>query len=247
MMRRSVLWAAFAIVHVGVAWLGFVLPNEPMGDVYRVYEPWSTSALQGHGIVGIDQSWVYPQLALLPMLLAHAFAWIAGYTVGWAIVVIAADAVAFAVLIGRARSAGRVTAGWFWLAYIALLGPVGLYRLDGFTVALVVLGCLWLVGRPWLASVLLSVATWMKVWPAAVLAAAVVALRRRGALVGGAVLVTALTLLVIAALDGAANAFGFIGDQTTRGLQVEAPVSMPYLWGALLGIPDSGCTTTSTS
>lgn len=237
MTRRSILWAAFVIVHVVVAWLGFVLPNEPMGDVYRVYEPWSTRALEGYGIVGIDQSWVYPQLALLPMLLTHAFAWIAGYTVGWAIVVIAADAVAFAVLIGRARSAGRVTAGWFWLAYIALLGPVGLYRLDGFTVALAVLGCLWLVGRPWLASVLLSVATWMKVWPAAVLAAAVVALRRRGALVGGAVLVTASTLLVIAALGGGAYAFGFIGDQTTRGLQVEAPVSMPYLWGALLGIP----------
>lgn len=240
MTRRSILWAAFVIVHVVVAWLGFVLPNEPMGDVYRVYEPWSTRALEGYGIVGIDQSWVYPQLALLPMLLTHAFAWIAGYTVGWAIVVIAADAVAFAVLIGRARSAGRLTAGWFWLAYIALLGPVGLYRLDGFTVALAVLGCLWLVGRPWLASVLLSVATWMKVWPAAVLAAAVVALRRRGALVAGAVLVTALTLLVIAALGGAANAFGFIGDQTTRGLQVEAPVSMPYLWGALLGIPGFG-------
>lgn len=240
MTRRSILWAAFVIVHVVVAWLGFVLPNEPMGDVYRVYEPWSTRALEGYGIVGIDRSWVYPQLALLPMLLTHAFAWIAGYTVGWAIVVIAADAVAFAVLIGRARSAGRLTAGWFWLAYIALLGPVGLYRLDGFTVALAVLGCLWLVGRPWLASVLLSVATWMKVWPAAVLAAAVVALRRRGALVAGAVLVTALTLLVIAALGGAANAFGFIGDQTTRGLQVEAPVSMPYLWGALLGIPGFG-------
>ena len=236
MMRRSVLWTAFAIVHVGVAWLGFVLPNEPMGDVYRVYEPWSTGALQGHGIVGIDQSWVYPQLALLPMLLAHAFAWIAGYTVGWAIVVIAADAVAFAVLVGRARSAGRVTAAWFWLAYVALLGPVGLYRLDGFTVALAVLGCLWLIGRPWAASVLLSVATWMKVWPAAILAAAIVALRRRGALVGGAALVSAATLLAIGALGGGAHAFGFIGDQTTRGLRVEAPVSMPYLWGALLGI-----------
>ncbi|MBF4561737.1 DUF2029 domain-containing protein [Microbacterium sp. VKM Ac-2870] len=237
MTRRSVLWAAFLLVHLGVAWLGFLMPNEPMGDVYRVYEPWSTNALEGHGIVGIDQSWVYPQLALLPMLLAHAFAWIAGYTVGWAIVVIAADAVAFAVLIGRARSTGRVTAAWFWLSYIALLGPVGLYRLDGFTVAIVLLGCLWLVGRPWLASVLLSVATWMKVWPAAIVAAAVIAVRRRGALLGGAVLVSAATLLMVAILGGGANAFGFIGDQTTRGLQVEAPISMPYLWGALLHTP----------
>ncbi len=237
MTRRSVLWAAFAIVHVAVAWLGFVMPNEPMGDVYRVYEPWSIGALQGYGIVGIDQAWVYPQLALVPMLLAHAFAWIAGYTVAWAIVVIAADAVAFGVLIGRARSVGRGSAGWFWLAYIALLGPVGLYRLDGLTVALAVLGCLWLVGRPWLASALLSVATWMKVWPAALLAAAVIILRRRSALIGGAALVSAATLLVVLTLGGGAHAFGFIGDQTTRGLQVEAPISMPYLWGALLGIP----------
>ncbi len=237
MTRRSVLWAAFLLVHLGVAWLGFLMPNEPMGDVYRVYEPWSTNALEGHGIVGIDQSWVYPQLALVPKLLAHAFAWIAGYTVAWAIVVIAADAVAFAVLIGRARSTGRVTAAWFWLSYIALLGPVGLYRLDGFTVALAVLGCLWLVGRPWLASLLLSVATWMKVWPAAVIAAAVIAVRRRGALVGGAALVSAATLLGVAILGGGANAFGFIGDQTTRGLQVEAPISMAYLWGALLHTP----------
>lgn len=237
MTRRSVLWGAFVFVHVGVAWLGFVMPNEPMGDVYRVYEPWSTGALQGYGIVGIDQSWVYPQLALLPMLLAHTVSWIAGYTVGWALIVVAADAVAFAVLIGRARSAGRVTAAWFWLSYVALLGPVGIYRLDGFTVPLVVLGCLWLVGRPWLASVLLSVATWMKVWPAALLAAAVIVLRRRAALIGGALLVSAATLLVVLALGGAAHAFGFVGDQTTRGLQVEAPISMPYLWGALLGIP----------
>ena len=237
MTRRSILWTAFLIVHLGVAWLGFLMPNEPMGDVYRVYEPWSTNALNGHGIVGIDQAWVYPQLALLPMLLAHAFAWIAGYTVAWAIVVIAADAVAFAVLIGRARSTGRATAGWFWLAYIALLGPVGLYRLDGFTVALAVLGCLWVVGRPWLASVLLSIATWMKVWPAALLAAALVVVRRRGALLGGAALVSAATLLAVFALGGGAHAFGFIGDQTTRGLQVEAPISMPYLWGALLRIP----------
>ena len=34
---------------------------------------------------------------------------------------------------------------------------------------------------------------------------------------------------------GAGNAFGFIDEQTTRGLQVEAPIATPYLWGALLG------------
>ncbi len=230
------LWVAFAAVHLGVAWLGFLMPNGPMGDVYNVYDPWSAQALTGAGVVGVTEEWVYPQLALAPMILAHAFAWISGYIVGWAILVTLVDAVAFAVLVGAARSAGRTTAAWFWLAYTALLGPVGLYRLDGFTVPLVLIACLWLVGRPWLASILMAVATWIKVWPAAVLAAALIAVRRRGAMIGGAVAVSVLTLAAIAFAGGAEHAFGFLAEQSARGLQVEAVVGTPYLWGALLGL-----------
>lgn len=236
MSKRAVLWIAFVAVHAGVAWLGFLMPNEPMGDVYRVYEPWSVQALQGGAIVGIDTRWVYPQVALVPMVLAHAFVpFVGSYTVAWAVLVTLVDALAFAMVVGRGRSTGRVVAAWFWLTSIAALGPVGLYRLDGLTVPLVIAGSLWLVGRPWLGSIVLSVATWIKVWPAAVMAAALVALRRRSALVGGAVVISALTLAVVWAAGGGANAFGFVGDQTTRGLQVEAPVAAPYLWGALLG------------
>ncbi len=237
MSRRAVLWTLFVLVHASVAWLGFAMPNEPMGDVYRVYEPWSTQALEGRGIVGITEAWVYPQLALVPMVLAHGFAWIAGYTIGWAILVTLVDAVAFAVLVGRGRSAGRGVAAGFWLAFVLLVGPVGLYRLDGFTVPIVILACLWLVGRPWAAAMLLAAATWIKVWPAAVLAAAVIAARRRAALLGGALVVCALTVVAIVVAGGGAHAFGFVTEQTTRGLQVEAPIATPYLWGALLGIP----------
>ncbi|RZI93363.1 MAG: DUF2029 domain-containing protein [Microbacterium sp.] len=237
MSKRALLWIAFAAVHLGVAWLGFVMPNEPMGDVYRVYEPWSMQALGGGGIVGIDEAWVYPQWALVPMILAHAFVPIVGsYTVAWVVFVTLVDAWAFAVLIGRAHAAGRVVAGWYWLAFIAALGPVGLYRLDGLTAALAIPACLWLVRRPWLGATLLAVATWIKVWPAAIIAAAVIAVRSRWAVVGAGLVVSGMTLVVIAAAGGAENAFGFIGDQTTRGLQVEAPVAAPYLWGALLGL-----------
>lgn len=237
MSRRAVLWVAFAAVHLGVAWLGFLMPNEPMGDVYRVYEPWSTQALNGGAIVGIDERWVYPQLALVPMVLAHAFVpFVGSYTVAWVVLVTLVDALAFAVLLGRAHSSGRVVAAWFWLASIAALGPVGLYRLDGLTVAVAVAGCLWLVHRPWLASLLLSAMTWVKVWPAALLAAALIAGRQRVAMIGGAVALSVLTLAAVWAAGGAEHAFGFIGDQTTRGLQVEAPIAAPYLWGALLGL-----------
>ena len=148
---------------------------------------------------------------------------------------VAVELAAFAVLVGRGASLPRRTAAWFWLAYIVLLGPVGLYRLEAVTVALGIVGCLWLVGRPWAASMLLAVATWIKVWPAALLAAAVIAVRRRGAIVGGAAVVSVLTLGAVALAGGAGNVFGFIDEQTTRGLQVEAPIATPYLWGALLG------------
>lgn len=239
MSRRAVLWVAFVLVHAGVALLGFLMPNEPMGDVYRVYEPWSHAALSGGGIVGITSPWVYPQLALVPMVLAQGLGWIAGYTVGWALLATIVDALAFAVLVGRGRSTGRAVGAWFWLGFLAALGPVGMYRLDGVTAALAVAGCLWLVGRPWLGSVLLSVATWMKVWPAALLAAAVISMRRRGAVIGGALIVTALTLGVVYAAGGGAYAWGFVGQQTGRGLQLEAPVSAFYLWRAVARIPGS--------
>lgn len=239
MSRRAGLWIAFAVVHLAVAALGFVLPNQPMGDVYLVYDPWSTWAIDNRAIVGITESWVYPQLALLPMVLAQGLAWIAGYEVAWAILVTVADALAFALLVGNPRSAGRRHAAWFWLAFILLLGPVGMYRLDGITVPLALAGCLWLVGRPWLGSILLAVGMWIKVWPAALIAAALVAVRRRLAVLGGVVIVSALTLLVVVTAGGGSHAFGFIGDQTGRGLQLEAPVSAWYLWGAVLGVAGS--------
>lgn len=239
MSRRAVLWVAFVLVHLYVALLGFPLPNEPMGDVYRVYEPWSLQALAGRGIVGVTESWVYPQLALLPMVLTHGLSFVAGYEVGWALLVTACDALAFAVLVGRARSTGRRVGAWFWLAFIAVLGPVGMYRLDGVTVPLALAGSLWLVGRPWLASTLLAVATWIKVWPAALLAAAVIAVRRRIAILGGALAVSAGVAAVVLSAGGGEHLLGFVTDQADRGLQLEAPVSAFYLWRAVAGIPDS--------
>ncbi|MDQ1127958.1 glycosyltransferase 87 family protein [Microbacterium sp. SORGH_AS_0888] len=246
MSRRVVLWIAFAVVHVGVAWLGWILPNAPMGDVYLVYEPWSRAYFSGGwvfqadyslyskdtyvGFVGLDKPWVYPQLAILPMLATWIFGWLVSYTPAWAIMIILLDAAAFAMLVGRARSRGRVTAAWFWLAFIVLLGPIALYRIDAVTVALGIMGVLWLRGRPWAASVLLAVATWMKVWPAALLAAAVIAVRRRMAIIGGGLAVTAVTLGAVVLLGGGAHAFNFIMDQTSRSLQVESPVSTFYLW-----------------
>lgn len=240
MSKRAVLWVAFVLVHGAVAVLGFVEPNQPMGDVYMVYEPWSARAVTGFGVVGITENWVYPALALVPLLLTHALAPLFGwYVIAWAVVVTAVDAAAFALLIGRGRSQGRAMAAWFWLVFILALGPVGMYRLDAITVPVAVAGCLWLLSRPWVAALLLAAATWIKVWPAALLLAAVVATRRRLALLGAAAALSSIVVAVVVAVGGAAHLFGFVFDQTERGLQIEAPVSAFWLWRAALGAADS--------
>ena len=239
MANRGVLWVVFVLVHLFVAALGWVLPNQPMGDVYLVYEPWADAALEGREIVGITAPFVYPQLALVPMIAARALSWVGGYIIAWVVVVTALNAVAFAVLIGRARSRGRVAAAWLWLGYALLLGPIGMYRIDAVTVPLAVMGLLWLAGRPAAGTVLLAVATWMKVWPAGLIAAAFVARRRRMTVVAAAAGVSVIVLGGIVALGGWAHAFDFVGEQTGRGLQLEAPVSGFYLWQAVAGVPGS--------
>ncbi|QKJ19961.1 glycosyltransferase 87 family protein [Microbacterium hominis] len=238
MSRRAALWGAFALVHVALIALGFADAKAASWDVDQLYRWWADQVVFGIEVPGVTIGWVYPAFALLPMLLARGVMVLVGdYTLAWGLLVTAADAAVFAMLVGDARSRGRVRAAWFWLAAALALGGVGMFRLDALTVPLAIAGLLWVFGRPWLAAALLAAATWLKVWPAALLAAALIAVRRRLAIVGGAAVVTAAVGLAVVLLGGARNVFSFVGDQAARGLQVEAPVSTGYLWLAMLGDP----------
>jgi len=238
-----VLWAAFLAVHVLVAWQGWVYPSQPMGDVVLVYEPWSASAVTGGAIVGITEPWVYPQLALLPMLLAKLLAWplmgivgISGaYLIGWAVLVTAADAVAFGVLVGRTGTASRRSAGWFWTAALLLLGPIAMYRIDAVAVALGVIGGLWLIKRPIVATALLTAAAWIKIWPGALVLAAVVAARGRIRVLLAAAAACAAIVLMLLILGSGRHILGFLTEQTGRGMQIEAVAATPFLWMAHFG------------
>jgi len=227
------LWTAFAVVHAVLIGVGLI-NRGASGDVWQVYRFWAASALNGEAVPGVTEPWVYPALALVPIVIAGLPQ--VGYTVAWGVLVTVTDALAFALLVGRARSHGRTYAAWFWLAASLALGGVGMFRLDGVTVPLAIAGALWLVGRPWLGSALLTLATWIKVWPAAMVAAAVIAVRRRSAVIGAAALVSAAIALIVAALGGAPYLLSFVTEQTARGLQLEAPVSTPYVWLATLGV-----------
>lgn len=242
-LRVPALWCAFLVVHLVTAWLGWVYPNQPMGDVVLVYEPWASSALGGGSIVGITETWVYPQLALLPMLLAAGLAaplvallGVSGaYLVGWATLVLVLDAVAFGVLVGRASSRARRAAAWFWCGALLLLGPIALYRIDAITVPLAVIGGLWLASRPVVATALLTVGAWIKIWPGALVLAAVVALRARVRVLLTAVLVAAGVVVALLLLGADTEILGFLTEQAGRGLQIEAVAATPFLWLAAAG------------
>ena len=241
--RVVVLWCAFLVVHLVTAAAGWVYPSQPMGDVVLVYEPWASSALGGGAIVGVSETWVYPQLALVPMLLAKGLAvplvpllGVSGaYLVAWAVLVTALDAVAFGVLIGRAPSRPRRVAAWFWCGAILLLGPIAMYRIDAVTLPLAVVGGLWLASRPVVAAALLTAGAWIKIWPGALLLAAIVAVRARFRMLLAAAAVTAGVIVVLLLLGADTELFGFLTEQTSRGLQIEAVAATPFLWLAVSG------------
>ncbi|MGM1017744.1 MAG: hypothetical protein ACQEW8_09430 [Actinomycetota bacterium] len=242
-MRLIAPWVAFLAVHLVIAWLGWVYPSQPMGDVVLVYEPWSTAALGGGPVVGITDAWVYPQLALVPMLLTGVlavpltavFGVSAAYLLVWAVLVTALDAIAFGVLLGGGTSAVRRSAAWFWCAALLLLGPIAMYRIDAVTVPLAVIGGLWLVRRPIIASALLTLAAWIKIWPAALVLAAVLAARARLRILVAAVAMTVAIVALLLVFGSGEHVFGFLTAQTGRGLQIEAVAATPFLWLAAAG------------
>ena len=231
--QSAFLWAMFAVVSIWLGWQGYIAEAVPFGDVSFVYEFWAGQAAGGAGIVGLDSQWVYPVLALVPILLPL----IAGpglYPIGWIILVTALNAGAFAYLLyssaGSARYGLQRKAALWWIVFLLLLGPIAVARLDSIVTPLAIVGLLTAVQRPAIAGALLAVATWIKVWPAALIAAVLVAVNKRMTFLIS-VIVTSVTIIVIVMiLGGGANVFSFLGQQTSRGLQIEAPLATPFLW-----------------
>lgn len=235
---RGALWIAFAVVHLLLAWLNLFAPGYPMGDVTGVYRVWAENASHGWLRMGIDAPWVYPILAFAPMAAAFAFgeAYIAQ---SWLVIVAVLDGIAFSILLGRAGlSRRRRLAAWWWLGFMLLLGPIAFGRIDAVTVPFAIAGLLWAAGRPRVAATLLTIGAWIKVWPAALVAALVIASRRRGEVVTIAVSLS-VAIIGVSLLAGAGtNVFGFIAEQAGRGLQIEAPAAVFWLWQIVAGAED---------
>ncbi|MDP3208520.1 MAG: glycosyltransferase 87 family protein [Rhodoglobus sp.] len=228
------LWAAFVVAHLWLGLLNLYAPGQPLGDVTIVYKFWMDQGIVANFWVGIDSSFVYPIVALVPMLIAYAFG-PALYASTWLSMVMVINAVAFAFVTGWGRSRERVSTAWWWIAFLVALGPIALGRIDTVTIALAIVGVLLIARAPRAAVIILTVATWIKVWPAALLAAAVIALRGRLRIVAVALATTTTVVAIALLLGSGSNLLSFITEQTDRGLQIEAPISTGWLWRAAAG------------
>ncbi|HEY4224243.1 MAG TPA: hypothetical protein VGM70_00335 [Pseudolysinimonas sp.] len=225
------LWAAFVVVHFWLGMLGLYAPGLPLGDVTLVYKFWVEHGLVSGQWVGLQEPWVYPFVALAPMITAYVFG--PGlYASTWLSLIMVVDAAAFVVIMafGRDRRVSHVA--WWWLGLLLALGPVALGRIDSVTVPVAIVGLLCLATAPRLAGVLLAVAAWIKVWPAAVIAAAIIAVKSRITVGIAAIAASAVILLLAIVLGGGANVFSFISQQTGRGLQIESGLGTFWMWDA---------------
>ena len=244
-LRAALLIAAFVVVHGVLIFLALNAPNGPLGDVEAIYLGWAQGATSGTGIPGITSDFVYPVVALVPILGAWAFGE-AGYTPAWLALVTLGNAAAFAVLMQRAsRATDRryEVAAWWWLSFLLMLGPIAVGRVDAVTVPLVIVGLIWLSTRPIWASILLTLATWVKVWPAAVIGALLV-VSAEGVRVVRVALTTSAAIIVAAAtlslsLGSAPRVLSFIAEQTGRGIQIESPIAGLWMWQVAAGLPGS--------
>ncbi|TQJ38821.1 uncharacterized protein DUF2029 [Arthrobacter sp. SLBN-112] len=217
--------------------LMFLIPDIMAGRVYGdvgLYRQWAFAGIKEGVWQGIDVPWVYPIGAMLPMLAAGLLGQKL-YMLGWFLLCTVLNLLALFVL-KRSRS---LPFGWqaayLWVLLIGILGPLVFSRVDGVSAPLVVIGLVFAAERPAIASALLSVATWVKVWPAAVVLSLLLATKARLQVLLAGAAVSAVMIGSVVAGGGASNLLGFVKAQGERGMQLEAPFTTPGLWQAVLG------------
>ncbi|MBO0919933.1 DUF2029 domain-containing protein [Cellulomonas sp. zg-ZUI222] len=232
LVRDALVWLFFVAVHVWGAHLG----AGPMAGAYtdvELYRWWVQTGLDSGQWPVLDGAWVYPAGAVLPMLVPAVVSTTStlAYTLGWCALVTVLDAVAVALLLRR--RAGRLAASW-WIAFLLLLGPVAMGRLDAVVAPMSVIALLVALTHPRTSAVLVTAAAWIKVSPGAAIIPLLLAARRPWRdVVEPAVLVCAVVVGTVVALGGGDEVLSFVRTQGERGLQVESVAATGWLVAGL--------------
>ncbi|WP_269046831.1 glycosyltransferase 87 family protein [Paenarthrobacter sp. Z7-10] len=235
---RGLLWG-FVAVHLFFVlfMMIWVLQGQAFSDT-NIYRDWALGGFREENLVGLPSPWVYPILALLPI----AIAGLAGpgpFLLIWVLMITALNAVAVGKLTAWGRNAAAIKAAWWWMGFVFLMGWLGFARVDGLTAPIVLIALAYGVSHPFVASLLLSAATWVKVWPAAVVLSLLTVVKQRVRVIAAGVLVTAVVTIAAFALGVAPKLLNFLTAQGDRGMQLEATFTTPWLWLSVLHIDGS--------
>lgn len=228
-------------VHAWLTLVGTVLiPGEAFWDV-DLYRWWMWLGLHAGTWPVLDGTWVYPAGALVPMLLPGLVDTVGtrGYALAWCAMLTVLDGLAIALLTRTARDRDRPLVGaWWWLAFLAALGPVAMGRLDAVVAPVVVVALTIALRRPNVAATLLTIGAWIKVAPGALLLPLVMVVRRPWrTVVGPAGTVCLVVAALVAGGGGPANLASFLLTQGERGLQLESVGATPWMIAGLVS-PD---------
>lgn len=229
----------YLIVHTGFLLfsLAFSIRGAALGDT-AIYRDWMLNGFSSENPTGGPSASVYPILAVVPM----AIAGLAGpqlFFTGWVLTITVLNGLAIAKLTSWGRQQKAIRAAWWWLVFSVVLGFVGFSRVDGVTAPIVLIALAFGVSAPFIAAVLLSIGTWIKVWPAAVLLSLFAVTKNRLQLLTAGILVTGAAVGLASLMGWLPALMNFLTLQGSRGMQLEATFSTPWLWLAVFGIDGS--------
>lgn len=211
----------------------------PFNDVL-LYGYWLDS-MPRNTLLGINGNWVYPYVALIPMVMAKVLGGSAGILAGWVALVGAINTLAICWLVQwGAGPQTRFTAAWFWLAFLLVLGPVAIGRIDAIATALALFGLIALTkNRIQVATAFFTFGAWIKIWPVAMVLASFVSQAKKRIIVFTAIGVSAGILLAGFIMGANSALFSFITMQSNRGIQIESPIATFWIWASKFGAPET--------
>lgn len=240
----AVLWLVVVLAHFFMLahWWKYIGNGLALEDL-NLYREWAFAALNDGVWQGIDTEFIYPLLAMplmvLPALPGGPNGDAGSYQLVWFLMTAALNAAAIAVLTRGGRRREAYVGAYWWLAITMILNYVAFARVDGISTPIALMGIVLITTMPLLAGVLLAAATWIKVWPAGIIAAAFVSLKQRWDVVTAGLAVTVVVAVTALAMGNVGHLLSFLEGQGDRGMQLEAPLTTPGVWQAMLGWSDA--------
>lgn len=204
--------------------VGFFAHAQGLEDVY-LYKIWSQVLASEHHLPS-GELWQYPPGAAFLLVLPRPLLGVMSFGGAFVSTMLAFDLLAFGLIVLLARREGRDTGVWVWLLAMPLLRAVPVLRFDLAGTTLAIAALVVIHRRPTWFGALAGLGAMVKAWPIVVLFGEWDGRRLLRACLGTAAAVAVVFAVSAIAFDG--NELEFLGEQSGRGLQVEAVAATPW-------------------